>query len=72
MPYFIYKIRPIKQLELVEKFDSYRDAKQQAKSIRENLTVADNALVKIMFGKNQTEAELLLKEEREPRPQGDD
>lgn len=72
MPYFIYKIRPIKQLEFVEKFDKFRDAKQQVKTMRKNMTVADNALVKMIFAKNQVEAGLLLKEEREPRPQGDD
>ncbi len=72
MPYFIYKIRPVKQLEYVETIEKFRDAKQQAKAMREALTVADNCTVKIMFAKNQTEAELLLKEEREARPQGDD
>jgi len=72
MPYFIYKIRPVKQLEKVSHFEKFREAKLEVKAMREKLTVADNYVLKIIFAKNATEAELLLKETREERPQGDD
>ena len=72
MPYFIYKIRPVKQLEKVSHFEKFREAKIEVKAMRKELDVADNYVLKIIFAKNEIEAELLLKETREARPLGDD
>lgn len=71
MPYFIYKIFPEKQLEPITYFEKYPDAKRYARSMRSMVTPQDNYNVKIMFAKNQLEAEMLLKEKRAPHP-GDD
>lgn len=72
MPYFIYKIHADKKLEQVGEFEKFREAKLQAREMRAAQTVADNYQVKIIFAKNPSEAKLLLKEEREPQPRGDD
>jgi hypothetical protein len=72
MPYFIYKIHAGKKLECVDAYEKFRDAQQHAKGMRVALKREDDYRVKVMFAKTQIEAEMLLKEEREPRPMGDD
>jgi hypothetical protein len=76
MPYFVYKIFPGRKLEYVSVFEKFPEAKNHAKEMRKALAGAgsgeDDYTVKVMFAKNQTEAEMQLKEEREYRPQGDD
>lgn len=72
MPYFIYNIFPNKKLELVESFPKYRDARDAARTLRSQLP--DDALhtVKVIHAKHPEEAERLLKQERKPRPLGED
>ncbi len=72
MPYFIYKIFPGKQLEPVTEIEKFQEAKQQARHMREVMSADEDYAVKIIFAKNSIEAQLLLKEQREARPQGDD
>jgi len=72
MPYFIYKIRSDKKLEQIAEMEKFREAKLQAREMREAMSADDDYMVKIIFAKNSMEAQLLLKEEREARPQGDD
>lgn len=68
--YFIYKITQtpgsmIKQLEKIDRFDKYKDAKKQVKSLRENQPADSLSLFKIMFAENELEAEEKLQEKRE-------
>ena len=72
MPYYIYKIFPGKKLELVEAYEKFKDAKQHAKGMRIGMPADAGYTVKVMFAKTETEVAMLLKEEREYRPQGDD
>lgn len=73
MPYFVYKILPFKQLELLQQFDSYREAKESARSARQAISPADNHAVKLIFAENALQAEDLLTQERPPEPMiGDD
>jgi hypothetical protein len=71
MPYFIFHIHA-GQLTCVDQFDQYRAAKQAAQQQRQQCPEPANYQVKIMFAKSETEAELLLKDKREPQPLGDD
>ncbi len=70
MPYYLYKISTLegidllKKLELKELYDSFRDAKKQAKKLRAQL-VADTCSYKVMFAENQLLAEEQLMEKRE-------
>lgn len=72
MPYFIYKIFSDKKLEKVSNFPKFIEAKQQVKILRAALSEADHYQLKIIFAQHETEAEMLLKEEREYRPTGED
>ena len=70
MPYYLYKISTLegidllKKLELVESYDSFRDAKKQVKKLRAQLAT-DSCSYKLMFAENQLLAEEQLMEKRE-------
>jgi len=72
MPYFIYKVFANKKVEKITSFPKFIEAKQEAKTLRAALTNEDRYQVKIIFAQNETAAEMLLKEEREYQPDGDD
>jgi hypothetical protein len=70
MPYYLYKITPgdtptSKTLDLVNEYDSFRHAKQQAKSLRIAQPADAKHIYKIMFAGSQGEAEQRLLEVRE-------
>ncbi len=67
--YFIYKITQgptevIKNLQKIDRFDSYKEAKQQVKSLRLAQN-EENVLYKIIFADNELPAEEMLQEKRE-------
>jgi hypothetical protein len=72
MPYFVYRVHPGKQFDLVEQHAAYRDARDRARALRQALGANDDYAIKVMFAKNPEEAERLMSEEREPRPLGED
>ena len=70
MPYFLYKISPgvtalVKNLEIVDEFVAYAEAKKQARALRTDDSLAPDTTVKIVFAENRLEAEELLQEKRE-------
>jgi hypothetical protein len=70
MPYFVYRISEtagamFKQLDLLETFDGFRDAKQFAKEQRKIMDSGDSSVIKVMFAENQLSAEEQLQEKRE-------
>lgn len=70
MPYFIYKIENaemslLKQLDFVEEFESFKEAKKSAKSLRMEQAEADGATIKVIFANNKLHAEEMLMEKRE-------
>ncbi len=72
MPYYVFKMTSpegmelVKNLELLSKFESFREAKNHAKEQRVVLGVADASMVKVMFADNQLLAEEQLLAYREP------
>ena len=70
MPYYVFKISPrdsidlVKDLELLEVFDAFRDAKTDAKKLRSE-QADDGFSYKVMFADNQLSAEEQLLEKRE-------
>lgn len=72
MPYHIYKVFPEKKFELVETLDTYRDARNNARELREALTPESTYNIKVMFAKDPDEAVRLMSEKRKPRPLGED
>ncbi|MEN8761133.1 MAG: hypothetical protein ABF290_01780 [Thiogranum sp.] len=70
MPYYIYKIVAgptdlLKTLEKIEQFDSFKEARQRARSLRAAMSADDNYTVKVMFASSELEAEEKLLEKRE-------
>jgi hypothetical protein len=70
MPYYLFKISArdsiglVKDLELLEVFDAFRDAKTEAKKLRSE-QAEDGFSYKVMFADNQLSAEEQLLEKRE-------
>lgn len=70
MPYYVFRISEsaaglFKQLDLLETFDSFREAKQFAKQQRMAMENGDSSMIKVMFAENQLSAEEQLQEKRE-------
>jgi hypothetical protein len=70
MPYYIYKITPgptdlLKTLEKLEQHDSFKEAKQRARSMRAEMVEGDTHIYKVMFADSELEAEEKLMEKRE-------
>lgn len=72
MPYYVFKMTSpegmelVKNLELLNDFESFREAKNYAKEQRAALDKEDVSLVKVMFADNQLLAEEQLLAYREP------
>ena len=71
MPYYVFKMSSpegmelVKNLELIDDFESFREAKNFAKTKRAELEKGDTAQVKVMFADNQLLAEEQLLAYRE-------
>ncbi len=71
MPYYVFKMTSpegmelVKNLELIDDFESFREAKNFAKSKRAELDKDDASLIKVMFAENQLLAEEQLLAYRE-------
>ena len=70
MPYFVYRIENaemamLKQLQLINTFDSFKDAKTYAREQRIAQNADDKAIIKVMFADNELHAEELLMEKRD-------
>lgn len=70
MPYYVYQIENaqmdlLKQLQLVDQFDKFKDAKTYARQLREELGEESETVIKVMFADNQLQAEEQLLEKRE-------
>ena len=68
MPYYVYRIQSgptaiVKQLDLLQEFEVFKEAQDFAKQTRTQLT--DNSQVKVMFADNQLLAEEQLMEKRD-------
>jgi len=70
MPYYIYKITPgptnvLKTLEKLEQHESYKAARNSARSMRSAITEGENHTIKVMFADSELAAEEQLMEKRE-------
>ena len=70
MPYYLYKMRSsdvhslVKKLELLQRFDHFKEAKSNAKRLRVE-SDTDETIFKVIFADNQLQAEELLMEKRD-------
>jgi hypothetical protein len=70
MPYYVYRIQNaelamLKQMELINQFAAFKEAKVFAKTQRAAQAPDDVAMIKVMFADNQLMAEELLMEKRD-------
>ena len=72
MRYFLYSISPQKQLELLQSFDTYPEAKRAAVAARIAQAATEDHTIKIIFAQDPAEAEQLLLTKRERQPSEDD
>ena len=78
MPYFVFYVsqeeaRKVRSLEHLETFENYREARSLAREKRAALVEAgDNRECRMIFAKNQVEAEKLLMTPRDERVIGED
>lgn len=77
MPYFVYYVTTstesnTKTLEHIETFDTFKPARTLAREQRSALSDQANRDCRLIFAKNQTEAEKLLSAPREERVVGED
>jgi hypothetical protein len=68
--YFIFRITEtgnalVRQLEKIDRFDSYREAKQLVRQLRNDNPPGNGVSYKIMFAENELQAEEQLQEKRE-------
>lgn len=72
MPYYLFKMFPNRKVEVIESHPKFRDARDRARELRAQLTVADNCEIKMVFAPNEGAGAKLLTTEREVIPMGDD
>ena len=72
MPYFVFRIREPRILELVESFDGYRDARALVRALRAESTREDPFTARLVRATDEAHARRLLSERRDPRPLGED
>jgi hypothetical protein len=71
MPYYLFKITQsdglelLKQLDLIDSFDAFRDATRAARKLRAE-AAEEGSTYKVMFAESQLSAEEQLLEKREP------
>lgn len=71
MPYYVFEITSpdgmsmVKNLNLIEVFDKFKDAKHFAREQRAKLEDSKSVTIKVMFAENQLIAEEQLLEHRE-------
>ncbi len=70
MPYYLYIVTSkessgSKSVSLVNEFEAFREAKNEAKRLRAEQPLENNQIYKIIFAGDTTEAEQILKEHRE-------
>ena len=52
MPYYVYAVKPMAQLEQLAQFDAFKQASTHAKALRAAQTGAPQARIKVMFADN--------------------
>ena len=72
MPYYVYAVKPMAQLEKLAQFEAFQEASTHAKALRAAQSGGPQARIKVMFADSPLAAEDLLLQVREAPPDGDD
>ncbi len=70
MPYYVYRMQNaelamLKQLDLINEFESFKEAKNFAREQRAQQAEGETATIKVIFADNKLSAEEQLMEKRE-------
>jgi hypothetical protein len=68
MPYFVYKIFPEDQLELVDTYEVFKEAKNVCREMRKSMAGDEGYQVRMIFAKDTREARRLLTTKRKASP----
>ncbi len=68
MPYFIYRVFPLRRLEQVTEVPSFGEASGQAKALRASPERPADCAIKVIFAATAEEAEQLLLQARPKQP----
>jgi hypothetical protein len=68
VPYFIYRMFPLRRLEQVTRTPSFGEASVQAKALRASPERPADCAIKVIFAATAEEAEQLLLQAREKQP----
>lgn len=72
MPYFVYKISPPRQLEHLDTLERYQDARALVRNRRQAEDRSSGIEYRLVFARQQGEAERLLSTPRDERVIGED
>ncbi len=72
MPYYIYRVKPFAQLDKLAEHPAFGPASAQAKILRAELPAGSPDRIKVIFAENETQAEDLLCQIRDPLPPGEE
>ncbi|QIK37513.1 hypothetical protein GWK36_05445 [Caldichromatium japonicum] len=72
MPYFVYKITPPRQLEHLDTVEQYQRAREIVRERRRNEPPGTGVEYRLIFARQQAEAERLLSTPRDTRVIGED
>lgn len=72
MPYFVYKISPPLRLEYIDTLQRYQDARALVRSRRQGEDPGSGIQYRLVFARQQAEAEKLLSIPRDERVIGED
>lgn len=72
MPYFVYKISPPRLLEYIDTLERYQDARDMVRSHRASVSRESGIEYRLIFARQQGEAEKLLSIPRDERVIGED
>lgn len=73
MPYYVFNVKPLAQLEKLAEFEAFREASAFAKAQRsQDDATGRRRQIRVMFGEHQLAAEDLLSQVRERPREGDD
>ena len=72
MPYFVYKISPPLQVEYIDTIVRYQEARELVRRRREEEDAESDIQYRLVFARQQAEAEKLLSTPRDNRVIGED
>jgi len=72
MPYYVFRLQPFAQPELLAEFAAFAQASAHAKSMRAATAPAPGIAIKVMFADTAQQGQDLLLQVRERGPSGDD